>query len=414
MIGLFKNLFKGKKITEADQTAMLKSGDVAQLKKLAESPDTNPEILYYLAKSDSAEVRQAVALNKATPVQASTLLANDESVDVRYALAARLVELLPDLSIDKQSQLYACAVQALGILAQNEVLKIRKALTTALKDYAKAPPSVVNTLARDIEREISEPILRFCVALTDDDLFDILSGHPEPWVVSAIAGRPTLSERLSEAVVDSDDLPATGTLVSNVGANLSAQTLQTIIEKAREYPEWHPPIAMRKELSLDLARQLAGFASAAVLSVLEKRSDFDAATRTGIANMVKRRMEFQRSDTARETAEEKARRYIDAQKLTPDVIEDALSWGEMEFAYLAFSHLSGIHPVIVKKMLSTGSAKPVVALCWKSKLSMRLCVEVQKTGAKLQPKDFMYAKGGTDYPLTMEELKWQLEFFGVK
>lgn len=410
MMSFFKNLLGRENKTVNDARDILKTGSVDELRALAQNEETPQEILYYLAKSDHADVRKAVAQNVRTPVQASTLLANDKDVDVRYALAARLVELLPDLSQDKHSQLYAFAVQALGVLAEDEVLKIRRALATALQDHVKAPPVVVGKLARDIERAISEPILRFCVTLADDDLLDILASHPEPWVVSAVAGRPAVSATVADAVFETGDIPATTVLVNNAGADFSAQTLQKIIEKAKDYPEWHRPVALRRELSVDLARQLAGFVEEAILQVLEKRSDFDAATRAQVVEIVQRRIAFQ---AASETPAVKAERLKKEGKLSADTIHDALAWQEMDFVYEAMSRLSGIHPVVVKKMLTTGSPKPIVALCFAAKIPMRVCIEMQKYAGKIQPRDLMYAKGGTDYPLTPEEIKWQLEFFGV-
>ena len=414
MFGFFKNILKGRqKKSIADARVILKRGTPQELRALAEDAATPPEILYFLAKSDNADVRRAVAVNRATPVQASALLANDASVDVRYALAARLIELLPELSPDEHSQLYAYAVQALGLLAEDEVLKIRRALATALQDHVKAPPSVVGKLARDIERAISEPILRFCVTLADEDLLDILSGHPEPWVISAVAGRPAVSEGVADAVFNTGDIPATTVLVNNAGARFSAETLQKIIEKAKEHPEWHQPIALRKELSIELAQQLAGFVSEAVLSVLEKRSDFDAVTRHTVADIVRRRLSYQ-STPASETPEARADRLAREGRLLPDTIHDAVAWRDFEFVYAGLAKLSGIHPLIVKKMLRSGSAKAIVALCFQAKVPMRICIELQKTIGKLQPRELMYARGGTDYPLTPDEIKWQLEFFGVK
>src|SRR3954463_5607348 len=102
MFGFFKKFFGGdKKKRYAAQRQALESRDPAKLKALAEGKDTNPEILYFLAKTGNADTRRAVALNPSTPVHASTLLAMDDSVDVRTALAGRLVELLPDLPAEK-------------------------------------------------------------------------------------------------------------------------------------------------------------------------------------------------------------------------------------------------------------------------------------------------------------------------
>ncbi len=342
---------------------------------------------------------------------AGILLATDKSVDVRLALAARLVELLPGLSMEKNSQLYAYAVQALGVLAQDEVVKIRQALASALKDHAKAPPQVVGRLARDVEREVSEPVLRFCVALADEDLLEILGNYPQTWVISAIAGRRDVSARVAEAVVDTKDIPGNTVLISNPGAALSAETLQKIIENAHDYPDWHAPLAGRRELSLDLAQKLAGFVGDSVLSLLENRSDFDPAMRKEIADLVKRRIAFQRQDVPHETAEYKVERYMKDGNLTASVIQDALAWQDHKFVLLALSRLSQIHPIVVEKMLRF--AKPIVALCWKAQLPMRLAIELQRSYAKLPPKELIYAKGGTDYPLSPAEIKWQLDFYGV-
>lgn len=426
MIGWLKKLMGGNKTggkarakarvdlaqTHAAQRERLKSGKPEEMRALAGDAATDPEILYYLAKSDDPVVRKSVATNAASPVQASALLANDRDVDVRYALAARLIELLPELSEDKYSQIYAYTVQALGVLAQDEVVKIRQALSSALKDYAKAPPTVVARLARDVERVISEPILRFCVALADDDLLDILSRHPEPWMISAIAGRPVVSDDVSGAVFNTGDLAATGVLINNKGASLSGETLQKIIDKARDMPEWHQSVALRPELTVDLAQQMAGFVGEAVLTVLEKRSDFDAPTRHQVADIVKRRLAYQRAGG--ETGAAKVARYLQDGTLTAEVIHDAAVWQDWDFFYTAMGVRANIDPDIVRRMMTGGAAKPLITACYCAQIPMRMCIEFQRIVGKLQPKNLVYAKGGTDYPLTPEDMTWQLEFFGIR
>lgn len=420
MIGWLKKLMGGKPQMNAtdlarlraEQRERLKSGNPDDMRDLAGDAATDPEILYYLAKSDDANVRRAIATNAATPVQASAMLANDRDVDVRFALAARLIELLPELSEDKYSQLYAYTVQALGVLAQDEVIKIRQALSSALRDYAKAPPTVVARLARDVERIISEPILRFCVALADDDLLDILSHHPEPWMIAAIAGRPIVSDDVSGAVVRTGDAAATGILVNNKGASLSAETLQAVIDRARDYPEWHQSVALRPELTVDLAQQLAGFVGEAVLTVLEKRSDLDAPTRYQVVDIVKRRLAYQRAGG--ESGAEKVVRYLRDGTLTPEVIHDAAVWQDWDFFYAAMSSRSKIDPETLRKMMTSGAAKPLITACYCANIPMRMCIEFQRIVGKLQPKNLVYAKGGTDYPLTAEDMTWQLEFFGIR
>ena len=198
------------------------------------------------------------------------------------------------------------------------------------------------------------------------------------------------------------DVPASKILIRNAGAVFTDELLHKIIDRARDYPDWEEDIAVRKDLSLDLARKLAGFVSQKVLDVLEKRDDFDPATRVEIANIVKRRIEFNRPGGAVELPDNKVERYVKAGNLTPGVITDALAWQDHKFVLLALAHLSKIHPIVVEKMLRSGSAKPIVALCWKAQLPMRVALELQRSYAHLPPKDFMYAKGGNDYPMSSQ------------
>lgn len=412
MFSFFKSIFSNECGYEA-QKRKLGSGDHAQLLALAQSEKTNPEILYLLASDKNDDVRRAVAQNKATPVHAAALMAKDADENVRLKLAARLVTLLPALDADRHGQLYAFAVQAMGVLTQDEVVQVRKALSSALKDYAKAPPDVVNRLARDVEREVAEPILRFCVALEDDQLLEIIGSHPAPWVIGAIAARAHVSENVSTVIVDSQDAAAVSILLKNATCVISVQKLNEIIERAREYPDWHRPIALRRELSLELANRLAGFVDKTVLEVLEKRSDFDAATRQGIADMVKRRLEFMREDTQTENAAARVERYVREKRLTAEVLGDAIAWHDTEFAILALAYMAAIHPQIVRRMIEAKKPRPVVALCRKAGLAMRVAVDAQRLLAKVPQSEILYAKDGTDYPLSDADITWQLEFFGV-
>lgn len=414
MLSFFKKLQdKRRQKLYDEQKRQLETGNKGQWLVLAQNTQTNPEILYYLADKGDPDVRRAVAHNKSTPLQASSLLAQDRDGDVRLVLAERLLKLLPTLTPERHSQIYAFTVQSLGMLAQDEMLQIRRALTTSLTDYALAPPQVVVRLANDLSREVAEPILRFCMALKDDDLLDIISGYSAPWVVVAIANRDNVSPRITDAVIDTGEDEATTALVNNPGARFSEAALQTIVERAREHPEWHQPIALRKELSTELARQMIGFVDKAVLGVLSKRSDFDAATRQQVSDMVGRRLSYLHDMPDGETPEHRAIRYIKSGKMTVDTLADALAWAEMDFVIFGLAHFAKVHPQVVKRIVETGTPKPLVALCWRAQLPMRFCIELQQRLAKIPMKEIMYAKGGTEYPMTADEIKWQLEFFGV-
>lgn len=413
---IFKNLFRGRhrRATE-DEKEIAQSGDAKKRMTLARNSQTSKEILYYLAENDpDPKIRKAVAENKSMPVQVSPVLAADGDQDVRLALAGRLVELLPDISQDAHSQLYAFVVQALGTLALDEVLKVRAALSSTLKDHAHTPPKIAGQLARDVEREVSEPILRFCAALSDEDLIDILKEHPASWVVEAVAVRDNLSEEVSGAVIDTNDVPGGAALIGNNSANISESLLHYIVEKSRSYPEWQKPMATRASLPVSIAKELAEFVDASVRDILVTREDFDEQMTEEIAAVVRRRVEFVSEDGVETLSiEERLRRKIQAGALNEEAISDALAMRDTEFVFGAIAYRAKTTIPTVEKIFDTKAAKSIVSLCWHAGLSMRLALQLQKDVAHVQPKDLLYPKNGEDYPLTVDQMSWQLDFLGL-
>jgi uncharacterized protein (DUF2336 family) len=410
MIGFIKKYYQSLFGYETQRTQAVQ-GSAAQRAKLAAGKRTQGEILYYLAEKDQdPAVRAAAARNPMTPFQAARILAADKNVDVRLALAERLVKMLPDISRDQHSQLYAYAVQTLGTLALDEVLKVRKALSSALKDHAHTPPKIAGQLARDMEREVAEPILRFCAALPDDDLLDILKQHPAGWAVDAIAGRPHVSGPVSRAVIDTDHAPGGKILLENKGAQIETDLLRDIIQKAREYPEWHEPLAVRKNLPPDMARHLAEFVDDKVRHILASRRDIDKSTVFEITQIVRRRVNF---ETQKGSVADKIVQMVKDGTLNESAVNDALAMRDKDFIVAALAVMVRTSEGNIRRVFDMRAARPICALCHRAGLSMRLCLALQQGVGQVPPKELLYPKGGVDYPLTDDDIKWQLDFLGL-
>lgn len=418
MIGFFKKKPASVALMEADEKKIAHEGSEKQRLALAVNERASQEILYYLALHDtSAKVRKAVAKNPSTPMQAATLLAKDRSEDVRLILAKRLVKALPALSDDKYSQLYAFAVQSLGLLALDEVLKIRRALSETLKDYAHTPPDIAAQLARDMEREVSEPILRFCIAISDDALIDVLQKHPANWAAEAVASRKHLSARVSEAVIDTGNVRAGEILLANDGAEIPLALLEKIIERAREYPEWHKPIATRKTLPPLMARKLAAYVDKTVFKILSERSDLDKHMIRDIGEIVARRVQFEEDrrkalDTSAPL--ERAKKVHTAGDMTEDMLSDAIAMGDHEFVIACLALRTRATLDDIRKVFDVRAPKSICAVCWAAGFSARLALRLQQVLGRVKPSALIYPRGGTDYALKPEEMRFQLDFIGIK
>lgn len=391
-----------------------RSEDPKIRKKLAEKATTRPEILYYLAGDDDVEVRKAVAKNRATPSQADIMLAKDGVIDVRLALAKRLMDLMPNISEEKQSQLYSYAVNSLATLARDEVLKVRLALSSTLKDKTYTPPQIASQLARDAEREVAEPMLQFCVMLSDDDLLEIISDHPSPWVLLAIATRDQVAETVTDALISTQDAPAGAALIKNEGAKFSKETLETVVEKAALIPSWQEPLVTKKSLPASLAEELAMFVDSSLLRYLEKRADYPVEIRDNIVSTVRRRIDFESKISNKgDSLQHNVLSLYKEGALDEEIIGDAIAWRQFEFVKLSLAVLAEVQDNIVESIVGTQAAKPIISLCWRAGLSMRMAHKIQVEMVRVQPKDVLLPRGGTDYPMSETDMNWQLDFFGV-
>ena len=81
---------------------------------------------------------------------------------------------------------------------------------------------------------------------------------------------------------------------------------------------------------------------------------------------------------------------------------------------LALAELARVSADQVRRILVCGRAQPLVALAWRAKLSMRVAFKIQTSVMKLPGHALLPARGGVGFPLTPEEMSWQLSCFGIE
>jgi uncharacterized protein (DUF2336 family) len=422
--GLIKRLFGGSQPLTYEQAKELAGHKDEKVRAtLAGRVDVRPEILYYLAEDASVEVRRRVAENESTPPQAHVLLARDGDEKVRGGLAAKIARLAPSLSAQEQDRLKRATYDALELLARDQITRVREILSEALKDVADAPPEVIRRLARDAELVVAGPVLQFSPVLTDEDLLEIIDANPARGALSAISRRAVVNVKVADAIAGSDDVDAIAVLLANPSAQIREETLDRLVERAPDFESWHRPLVQRPHLSSKAASRLARFVAANLLQQLAERRDLPPDAAEAVAVAVRKRLEdtdaasgpakgeAARADAA-EAAMARARSLHAAGQLDETTIDTALSSGDGAFVVAALALRAELPVEMVNKVVSTQSAKGVVAICWKAGLSAALAGQLQARLARLPASRVLQPRGG-QYPLTTDEMEWQLEFFGV-
>ena len=417
MIGFFKRLLKTKALPEQlsydGARAVLESNKRQLERELAERPDAEPEMLYYLAERGAPAARRKVAANPATPAAANRLLAEDVDPEVRAELAQKIGRLLPDLLAPERERVCELTLETLRRLASDQLVRVRKILAAEIKSYPCVPKDIILTLAGDIEETVSVPILEYSPLLSDADLLEVVASARAQSALAAIARRRGVSERLSEFIVASLDVTAVAALLSNPNASIRENTMGRIIDHAQAIEAWQGPLVARSDLSMRALRRIAGFVGVSLLRQLTERHGLDDETVQHFKRCLRLRLEH--DDETAETKEDKARAAVisvrDRGELDERYVEEAVEAGQRDIVIESLALLACAPRRIIEKIFSSRSAKAITALTWKAGLAMRIAFKIQTMLLKLHVDELLPARAGVAFPLTEEEMRWHLSYF---
>ena len=384
---------------------------VEERRELARREDVRPGILYYLAEDESPEVRREIAANKTTPRHADVMLAGDTDDQVRCDLALKIARPLPDLKPDEQTRVRELTLQALEILARDELPRVRQILSEELKEADYAPVEVIERLAHDIELVVAAPILEYSPLLSDDVILEIITGGPVRGALNAIARRQRVAAPIADAIVAIADVPAVASLLANSNAQIREETLDQIIEGAPEVQVWHEPLVRREALSQGALRRISNFVASSLLSILQERSDLDEETVRHVAAAVKRRIEEESKSDVSDLSRSRAEQMHADGMLTDDLISAEIDKKNHEFIVNAIALMAGTDLNRVRTIMESRSGKSVTSLAFCAGLTMPTAMQLQNKVARVPAHARVTAKKGGDYPLSEDEMSWHVQFF---
>lgn len=408
-----------KSLSYEESRELAENGSDKTRADLAARIDVRPEVLYFLAEDPSTEVRRRIAANAKAPRQADLMLARDADEVVRAELASKVAKLtaLEGRGVQERAQRFV--EQTLEVLARDQATRVRRILAEALKSVAGAPPQVIQQLARDAEDVVACPVLEFSPLLSDDDLLEIIASSGVSSRLCAISRRSGLGETISDAIVQRNDRAAVSELLANTSAQIREETLDRLIDASTKETAWQPALVARPALPAGAVKKLAGFVAESLLQKLQSRSDLDPSTAKAVAEVVRRRIEEGGRDSSA-TADaaapganpaEEVARLKKAGRLNGETVSDAVLAGQRDFVRHALSAMAGVGLDYVDRVLQGHSAKGITALAWKAGCSMRVALQLQTNMGGIPPHKALHARDGSDFPLTPEEMEWQLDFF---
>jgi hypothetical protein len=374
--------------------------DEATRVRLGAQPGTTPEVLHGLVADTSVTVRAALALNPATPPETNAALARDSDERVRALLGRKLGLLAPSLSAGARTRLQQQTLDTLTALAEDETLRVRAAIADAVKDLPDVPRAIIMRLAHDDAVRVCEPVIRFSPLLTSDDLVALVAAAPSTGTRLAVARRASIDVSVSDAVAAGGTDDAVLALLMNSSAQIREATLDALVERSIDHPDWHDPLVRRPALSDQSSKTLSRIVADHLLEVLAARGDLDPALAADLRVRVSAWLEHGAGEAA----------AVSGAKPTEADLLDAARDGDAPKAAAILAAAAEVPLPAVRRAATLRNAKGLVSLAWKAGFSMKAGYAVQVLLARLSPGAALKPGPGNSFPLSVQEMCWQLDF----
>ena len=275
-------------------------------------------------------------------------LLSDPSGTARAETAAKIAQNFNagELS-DHERQM---AEEIFRIMVKDAEVRVREALSQNLKENPDLPHDVAVSMAKDVV-SVSLPVLQFSDVLSDSDLIEIVRSQDSAKQV-AIARREKVSETVSTALVDTDNVEVVSSLVANEGADISNDDLERVVEDFADSDAIKDALVFRPKLPVTVAERLLTSVSEKMKEELAKRHDIGDDLATDLILQSRERAVIGLSVEGDETDLEKLINQLhENDRLTPSIMLRALCMGDIDFFENALAMRIGVSLVNARTVI---------------------------------------------------------------
>ena len=290
-------------------------------------------------------------------------LAQDKSSEGRQTLFENMRDLFLDNGRSVSDRERALMSEILRRLVHDVEKKLRKSLAENLSKRSDTPHALIVELAND-EFEVAHPILIESNVLQDQDLIETIKhrtmAHQFP-----ISMRNTLSEGVSEALVETGEQDVIANLLNNHGAKISRHVMDYLVSESKRVDSYQNPLVQRPDLPPELAERMSWWVSAALREHISGKFNLDLGELDDAIETVTSEQFGAEPDTAAPTskADDLVERLSDLGELNASFLVKALRQGEISLFEAAFCKLTGLKTKLLRRILFEPGGEALVLLC---------------------------------------------------
>ena len=295
-------------------------------------------------------------------------LARNKSVDGR----TRLVQIVGDLFFEDNRVLNErerdLMTEILRKLIFDVEMSVRKALADRLADENDAPSELVATLAND-EIEVAHKILLKSKVLQDIELIEVVQ-HRTLAHQLAIAMRKSVSEVVSDALVETGNTKVITTLIKNPKAEISSNTMEHLVDKSKTVEALQEPLLERPDISLHLAKRMYWWVSAALRQHIVEHfkidpAELDQKIQSTIKDLIKEESDSEGEIDTRSLrqAQSLSNKLGSTNAVTPQLLLQTLRKGEVKLFESMFAQLTGLRGKLIRRFVFEPGGEGLAIAC---------------------------------------------------
>lgn len=267
-------------------------------------------------------------------------LVKGESAEERASVAHRLCRRIARDPLNDDERRFARDIMT--ILANDMAELVRRTLAITLRNSPRLPRTVALKLAQDLE-SISIPILESSPSFTEEDLIELALSVSDA-KQNAIAGRPLVSEALTEVLSEHGTVETLRTLAANKGAEWSDHAYEQSVIRYGNDEILQEAIISREEIPIHIAEKLVSLVSGHVFDMLVNKHALPAQVAIDLAAGARERATIDLVEQVGRTTDLAGfTRQLNLNgRLTHSLITRALCMGHMGFVEHALAELSGV------------------------------------------------------------------------
>jgi uncharacterized protein (DUF2336 family) len=240
----------------------------------------------------------------------------------------------------------------------------------------------------------------------------------------AVAKRPGIGTTVSDAIVGAAEPAAIRALLCNQTAQIREATLDALAAQSEQYADWQEPLIHRPHLSPRAQRMLSEIVTGHLLETLAARGDLDPKVGQTLRSALARNGHTTAREPSRQSGDvprividprialDEAEALLKTGGLDDYTILEALRINKIDTAKAMLAAKAGVTAPIVERACTLRSARAIVSLAWQAELSAQTSVILQTMLANLAPDQVLQPTKTAGFPLSEEEMRWQLAFLG--